>query len=124
MASMMQNSNFSASTRPQLSRRTTFGDGGSLTNTGTTATHTYNGLGSFSVGLIVNGPASSATNTQAGYIVVTNLPPPVASFSGTPRSGLAPLLVNFTNTSTGSFTNNVWTFWVLRESWGLVLVTW
>lgn len=36
--------------------------------------------------------------------------PPVANFSGSPRTGLAPLNVTFTDTSTGDITNRHWTF--------------
>jgi len=87
----------------------TFGDGGSLTNTGTTASYLYTTPGTYTVNLIVNGPGGSATNMWADYIVVTN-PPPAAGFSGTPTSGPPPLLVTFTNTSTWSYTNSEWTF--------------
>jgi PKD repeat protein len=36
--------------------------------------------------------------------------PPVASFSGTPTSGTEPLVVTFTDTSTGTITNWFWDF--------------
>ena len=36
--------------------------------------------------------------------------PPVAGFSGSPTSGLAPLTVSFTDTSTGTITNRFWSF--------------
>jgi PKD repeat protein len=38
------------------------------------------------------------------------VPPPVASFSGSPTSGTAPVSVTFTDTSTGNITNRLWTF--------------
>jgi PKD repeat protein len=37
-------------------------------------------------------------------------PPPVAEFIGSPTSGIAPLLVSFTNQSTGPITSHAWTF--------------
>jgi len=37
-------------------------------------------------------------------------PPPVANFTGVPRSGIAPLIVTFNDTSTGSPTSWTWTF--------------
>jgi PKD repeat protein len=37
-------------------------------------------------------------------------PPPVASFTGAPLSGSAPLAVNFTDTSTGQITTWTWSF--------------
>ena len=39
-----------------------------------------------------------------------NLTPPAAGFSGTPTSGAAPLLVTFTDASTGNITNWLWNF--------------
>ena len=47
--------------------------------------------------------------TKVGYITV-NEPAPVAEFSGTPLSGTNPLLVNFTDLSTGPVTSWSWTF--------------
>jgi len=38
------------------------------------------------------------------------VPPPVASFSGGPTTGMDPLSVAFTDTSTGNITNRLWTF--------------
>jgi PKD repeat protein len=38
------------------------------------------------------------------------VPPPVASFSAAPTTGLGPLTVVFTDTSTGSITNRLWSF--------------
>jgi PKD repeat protein len=40
----------------------------------------------------------------------TNGAPPVASFSGSPTNGCAPLTVTYTDTSTGSITNWSWNF--------------
>ncbi|MBC8471119.1 MAG: PKD domain-containing protein [Planctomycetes bacterium] len=44
-----------------------------------------------------------------GYIQVTS-PGPVANFTGTPRSGNSPLVVQFTGTSTGNITSRLWNF--------------
>ena len=35
---------------------------------------------------------------------------PVAQFTGSPTNGAAPLVVTFTDTSTGTITNRYWTF--------------
>lgn len=48
-----------------------FGDGGSLTNTGPSASHTYNSDGSYSVTLTVNGSDGTFTTTQTNCIAVT-----------------------------------------------------
>jgi PKD repeat protein len=55
------------------------------------------------------GSGGSNTNTQTGYIVVTNAAP-VAGFSGTPTNIFVTQSVVFTNTSTGSITNWAWYF--------------
>ena len=41
---------------------------------------------------------------------VNSTPPPVASFTGSPTSGVVPLSVTFSDTSTGSITNWSWNF--------------
>jgi PKD repeat protein len=83
-----------------------FGDGGtsSLTN----VSHTYTNPGTYTVSLQAVGPGGTNTLTRTSYIVVTS-PPPVVSFSGTPTNGAAPLMVTFTNSSTGA-TNYSWVF--------------
>jgi PKD repeat protein len=85
----------------------TFGDGGmsSLQN----PSHTYSAAGSYTVALTVTGPGGSDTSTLTDYIVVQELPP-LANFSGTPLSGVAPLTVNFTDLTTGVSTSYSWTF--------------
>jgi PKD repeat protein len=44
-----------------------------------------------------------------GFIQVTP-PAPVANFTGTPRSGNSPLVVQFTGISTGNITSRLWNF--------------
>jgi len=87
-----------------------FGDTHTASNTNSAnVTNTYAAAGSYSVTLTVIGAGGTNALTKTNYIVVTNAPP-VASFSGTPTNGLAPLQVVFTNNSTGSYTNSVWNF--------------
>jgi PKD repeat protein len=86
-----------------------FGDGStsSLTN----PSHAYTNAGTFSVNLTVFGPLGSNTLLLANYITVTNaIGVPVADFIASPTNGAAPLLVNFTDASTGSITNHSWNF--------------
>ncbi len=87
-----------------------FGDGG--TSTLTSPSHSYTTAGTFSVSLTVSGPLGSNTLMLANLITVTNVfvPPPVAAFTATPTNGGIPLLVNFTDASTGAITNHSWTF--------------
>src|SRR5262249_55594616 len=84
-----------------------FGDG-----TGSTMQvpiHTYSTPGTYTVQLTVTGPGGSNTVTKPGYITVTT-PPPVAAFSATPTTGLAPLPVQFADASTGSISAWNWSF--------------
>src|SRR6185369_8189401 len=65
------------------------------------------GVGTFNNALIVtSGNAGSTTNHVAGTAALV----PVAGFSATPASGLWPLTVTFTDTSTGTITGRFWDF--------------
>ncbi len=98
-----------ASSGSITSRVWSFGDGG--TSVLTSPSHSYTNAGSFSVSLTVLGPLGSNTLTLANYITVTNvLVAPVAAFTANPLSGAAPLLVSFTDASTGTITNRLWNF--------------
>ena len=64
---------------------------------------------------LVGGTNGSIHVTITGTSVVLDTyqaapPPPLASYTATPSSGVRPLTVTFTNTSTGSFATSVWTF--------------
>ncbi len=85
----------------------TFGDGG--TSTLATPSHSYAAAGVYTVSLTVTGPGGSNTQTRNNYVTVTTAAP-VAQFTGSPVSGTFPLMVNFSNTSTGSITSYAWTF--------------
>ena len=86
-----------------------FGDGNISSNLN--PTNTYTNAGSYSVTLAANGPGGTNTLTLTNYIVVTNPPPPpvVVDFVADPTNGAAPLLVVFTNLSSGA-TNYQWDF--------------
>ena len=85
----------------------TFGDGGtsSLQN----PSYNYVTPGTYTVALTVTGPGGSDTLTQTNYVTV-NDPPPVAAFSGSPLTGVAPLNVTFSDASTGNIATYAWTF--------------
>jgi len=86
-----------------------FGDmGAGNTSTLQNPTHTYLSAGTYSVNLTVTNAGGSNTLIKTNYITVVT--PPVANFTGTPLSGPAPLLVVFTDTSTGSPMDWNWTF--------------
>lgn len=71
--------------------------------------HTYESAGTYTVSLTVTGPGGSDTETKPDYISVST-PPPVANFSASPLSGVAPLTVSFTDQSTGEITAWLWDF--------------
>jgi len=84
-----------------------FGDGG--TSTAQNPSHTYTAAGTYSVALTVTGPGGSDTSTQVDYITVTD-PAPEAGFTGSPTSGVVPLSVNFTDSSSGPISSWSWNF--------------
>jgi PKD repeat protein len=84
----------------------TFGDGN--TSTAQSPMHSYTVAGSYSVTLKASN-GSGSTTTPSQTISVSNAAP-VASFTATPTSGVAPLGVQFTDTSTGVPTSWLWTF--------------
>jgi PKD repeat protein len=78
-----------------------FGDGG--TSFDPDPSHTYTDTGYFDVTLTVTGPGGPDQEVKVDYIRVDE-PPPVADFVGDPTSGDKPLLVNFTDQSSGAIT--------------------
>ncbi len=84
----------------------TFGDG--ATSTQQSPTHIYTSKGVYTVSLQAINGAGSSTKTRTDYINVYNAA--VANFSATPTNGIAPLQVNFTNTSTGDYSSTTWAF--------------
>ena len=86
----------------------TFGDGGS--SSVQNPVYEYVAAGIYTVGLTVTGPGGSDTETKSGYITVSPCDPPVASFTGAPTAGEAPLTVDFTDNSTGSPMSWNWEF--------------
>jgi PKD repeat protein len=87
-----------------------FGDG--LTSTLDSPTHTYAVGGMYTVALtvyeVVGTALASHTETKFAYITVHT--PVQANFTAWPTSGVAPLTVAFTNTSSGNYTSTLWHF--------------
>ncbi len=96
-----------ASTNEPTSWSWTFGDGGMSTLQN--PSHTYAAAGTYTVSLTATNAGGSDTEEKAGYITVT-VPPPATDFSATPTSGTAPLIVQFTDASTGTPTSWLWNF--------------
>lgn len=87
----------------------TFGDG--ATSDEQNPEYTYTDTGTYTVSLEATNPDSSNTTTKTDYITVTSdIQPPVASFTGKPTYGKAPLTVKFNDTSTRSPTSWSWDF--------------
>lgn len=68
------------------------------------------GQGLHTVTLVVTNTNGSSTETKSNYIAVSTAPTGI-SFTATPASGVSPLTVQFTNTSSGTtFTDFAWDF--------------
>jgi beta propeller repeat protein len=72
--------------------------------------HTFSKAGKYTVSLTVKNTAGSNAVTKSGYIVVNALKTPVAAFSASPRSGNAPLKVQFADKSSNSPAAWKWSF--------------
>ncbi|NCG57038.1 MAG: PKD domain-containing protein [Proteobacteria bacterium] len=88
-----------------------FGDGNG--STANEPNHTYTSVGTYTVTLIATGPGGSDTAVCNACVTVTDPPPPpapVADFSLTPSSGDSPVVVSFTNLSSGDISGYAWDF--------------
>ena len=71
----------------------------------------YTVAGTYTVTLTVSGPGGADSYTAEDYITVGEQQiPPVANFTATPVLGVVPLIVNFTNLSSGDITGFNWSF--------------
>jgi PKD repeat protein len=87
-------------------------DDGTVECTTKDCSYTYTDPGSYTVKLTVSNDGGSDSIIKPDYINVTRAttPVPVAGFSGTPTSGVAPLSVQFTDVSSGTITDYAWDF--------------
>jgi PKD repeat protein len=87
----------------------TFGDG--TTSTAASPSKTYNTAGTYTVTLKVTGSSATATNSISKTITVSAAATaPVAAFTPSTTSGVAPVAVTFTNNSTGTIASYAWSF--------------
>jgi PKD repeat protein len=99
-----------------------FGDG--YSSTSKDPVHTYRNPGTYTVTLsvmkVVNTKLITTTTEKVGYITVKGTPESqlAASFTASPVTGEAPLMVSFTDTSTGNPTGYCYSFGDLSVSSG------
>jgi PKD repeat protein len=85
-----------------------FGDGG--TSALQNPSRTFTAAGTYTVTLTAGNACGSDVEQKVDYITVSPCVAPVADFSGSPTTGVAPLTVNFTDLSSGDPTSWSWTF--------------
>ncbi|HSJ54050.1 MAG TPA: PKD domain-containing protein [Anaerolineae bacterium] len=95
------------STGPYDSCAWAYGDGAAGTACDD-PTHTYAQTGTYTVSLTVSGLGMTDTLTQSGYVTVYEAVH--ADFASDLTRGRAPLLVTFSNRSTGDYDTCAWTF--------------
>jgi PKD repeat protein len=87
-----------------------FGDEALVKNDGN-CSHTYGDPGNYTVSLTVYSGTTSTTTTKTGYIQVLPLPDPLtADFVANVTTGVSPLPVQFTSSSTGAPETWYWEF--------------
>ncbi len=79
-----------------------FGDGSPNSTEKGTVYHNYMTAGTYTVTLTVTDIGGSDTRSYENYIGEAPPPQPIADFTATPKSGYAPLTVDFIDQSTGS----------------------
>ncbi|MDP3396888.1 MAG: PKD domain-containing protein [Methanoregula sp.] len=86
-----------------------FGDSSLVNATVQDPIHTYTSAGTYTVSLNATNSAGSNTSTRTNYIVVSP-PKPIPIFSANVTSGVLPLTVSFTDSSTNTPTGWAWFF--------------
>jgi PKD repeat protein len=90
---------FTDSSQNATGRYWDFNNDGTNDSTAQNPTYIYNSAGVYSVKLTAVNTNGSSAKLNSNYIIASI--PPIASFNATPLSGLIPLSVQFTDSSTG-----------------------
>ena len=91
--------NLTTTGTPPFTYLWTFGDGG--TSTDQNPLYNYPNAGTYNPSVIIAGPGGNVTGTGPTITVTAPVIPPVASFTTSPSTGDAPLMVQFNDTSSG-----------------------
>ncbi len=92
-----------------------FDNNGIIDSTEQNPEHTYPTAGTYSVNLTVTNYVGSDCEVKTDYITVSAAP--VADFTALPLSGIAPVTVQFTDTSTNSPTSWRWAYMNASVGW-------
>jgi len=89
-----------------------FDNDGTIDSTAANPSHIYTGIGTYSVKLVVSGPAGSNTMLMENYIAVTDGTAPTAAIvtNPSPATGNYPLTVAFSASTTGDVSSYAWNF--------------
>jgi len=88
-----------------------FTNDGTVDSTEQNPVYTYTAAGTYTVNLTASGQGGSDSEVKTNYVTVTEPSGDIsAGFSATPREGDPPLLVRFTDESTGTITSRQWDF--------------
>jgi PKD repeat protein len=87
-----------------------FNGNGTIDSTERNPSYEYRLVGTYTVRLTIDGSDGSASETKVDYITVIDSGTITAEFNADPRSGLAPLEVQFTDKSVGDIASWLWEF--------------
>ena len=95
-----------------------FYNNGTYTSTQRNPSFVYTANGTYTVKLTATNAGGSDSEIKTGYITVGTVTPlPVANFTATPRTGTAPLTVQFNDTSTNTPTSWKWAYKNATSGW-------
>jgi PKD repeat protein len=107
-----------STTNVRLTYAWDFNNDGTIDSTAKNPSNVFTTVGNYTVSLTVTNSAGSDTQVSTNFITVNPVPvAPVANFTATPRTGVSPLAVSFTDTSTGTVTSWRWEYQNATVGW-------